>query len=527
MGDDVQQRRAAREFVDRWDGYEKGETQAFWTALLRDVFDVSYPETVIKFERYTSDETDETGFMDGYLHETHVLIEQKSSTVDLDKKIRQSDGSMLTPFQQAKRYSDTLSYLKRIRWIITCNFREIRIHDMTSDTPERDPYILPLANLEEEKERYALRKVLLERTEDVLHREEELSFRAGAVVGKLYDALRRCYPHPDSPETLQSLNRLCVRLVFCLYAEDADVFGEHLQFHAYLKTFQRPGQVASALRELFAILNTPEDQRRPDANPDALKFPYVNGGLFDIDEKEIYPVFDQAAVDILCNASSTLDWSGISPTIFGAVFESTLNPDTRRQGGMHYTSVENIHKVIDPLFLDDLRSEWEAIKSIKVHGTLEKKTREFLNKLAGLVFLDPACGSGNFLTETYIALRTLENEAHRILSAGKALFQNIKVTLDQFYGIELNDFAVAVARTSLWIAEIRMLRETGDIYSTTLDCLPLKSYPNIVEGNALRLGWKNVVPPEKVNYIMGNPPFVGYTYQNAEQKKRRTGYIRR
>lgn len=223
---------------------------------------------------------------------------------------------------------------------------------------------------------------------------------------------------------------------------------------------------------------------------------------------------------LLNNASMDFDWSAISPTIFGAVFESTLNPETRRSGGMHYTSIENIHKVIDPLFLDDLKKELEEIKERKRER--DKKLLDFQDKLSSLKFLDPACGSGNFLTETYISLRRLENEAIKMRQKdGQIEFdlgEIIKVSIGQFYGIEINDFAVSVAKTALWIAESQMMHETEEIVHMSLDFLPLKSYANIVEGNALRIDWESVVPKNEVDFIMGNPPFVGYSLQSKEQK---------
>ena len=220
-------------------------------------------------------------------------------------------------------------------------------------------------------------------------------------------------------------------------------------------------------------------------------------------------------------ASEDFDWSQISPTIFGAVFESTLNPETRRSGGMHYTSIENIHKVIDPLFLDELREEFDAIKALKVPKIRNDKAEAFREKLAKLTFFDPACGSGNFLTETYISLRRLENEALMLVTGGQMLLDFggiIKVSIGQFYGIEINDFAVTVAKTALWIAESQMMKETEEIMNTNLDFLPLKSYANIVEGNALRTDWETVVPKDKLDYIMGNPPFVGARLMGKEQK---------
>ena len=361
---------------------------------------------------------------------------------------------------------------------------------------------------------------LVEEKSELLHREEQISIQAGELVGKLYDAILKQYKNPEDSASLHSLNILCVRLVFCLYAEDSGIFGEHLKFHNYLKEFA-PKDVRRALIDLFQVLDTKIDERDPYMDETLASFPYVNGGLFADEHIEI-PNFTQEIVDLLLhNASENFNWAEISPTIFGAVFESTLNPETRRSGGMHYTSIENIHKVIDPLFLNELNDEFEEIKALKVPKIRNEKAEAFRKKLSNLTFFDPACGSGNFLTETYISLRRLENEALKLVTNGQILFDIggiIKVSIGQFYGIEINDFAVTVAKTALWIAESQMMKETEEIVSTNLDFLPLKSYANIVEGNALSTDWETVVPKHKLNYIMGNPPFVGYALQSQSQK---------
>ena len=260
-----------------------------------------------------------------------------------------------------------------------------------------------------------------------------------------------------------------------------------------------------------------------DDDPDLAAFPYVNGGLFSDEDIEIPPFNDEIYNLLLTRASEDFNWSDISPTIFGAVFESTLNPDTRRKGGMHYTSIENIHKVIDPLFLDELREELNEIRQISAIKTREKRLLAFQEKIASLKFLDPACGSGNFLTETYLSLRKLENEVLKEMFGGQIMIgvaiDPIKVSIGQFYGIEINDFAATVAKTALWIAESQMMKATEDIVHMDLDFLPLKSYVNIVEGNALRVDWESVVPKDELSYIMGNPPFVGARLMDDKQKK--------
>ncbi len=512
---DKEQRTAAKQFAEFWKGkgYEKGESQPFWLFLLQDVLGVENVTEFISFEDKVM--LDHTSFIDGFIDSTHVMIEQKGIDKDLRKPIKQSDGSRLTPFQQAKRYAAELPYSQRPRWIVTCNFKSFLVYDM--EKPTGEPEEILLENLP--KEYYRL-KFLVDTGNVSLKREMEISIQAGELVGKLYDALLNQYINPENGESLKSLNILCVRLVFCLYAEDAGIFGGHSMFHDYLSRFE-PRDVRKALIDLFKILDTKTEERDPYLDEDLAAFPYVNGGLFAEEEIEI-PQFTEEIVNLLLHsASEDFDWSDISPTIFGAVFESTLNPETRRSGGMHYTSIENIHKVIDPLFLDELKTELEQIKAVKVGKIRTDKAKAYQEKLAGLTFLDPACGSGNFLTETYISLRKLENEAIKLKFGEQIAIDTgdiIKVSIGQFYGIEINDFAVTVAKTALWIAESQMMKETEDIVHASLDFLPLKSYANIVEGNALRLDWNEVVPNEKLNYIMGNPPFVGGMIMSKEQK---------
>ncbi len=512
---EADRKKAAKSFAEYWKdrGDEKSDSQSFWLSLAREVLGVEEPEKYIIFEERVK--LDHTSFIDGHIPSTHVLIEQKKKGLNLRSPIRQSDGTLLNPFQQAQRYSAALPYSQRPRWIITCNFEEFLIYDM--EKPTGEPESILLKDLERE---YYRLQFLVEEKSELLHREERISIKAGELVGKLYDAILKQYIHPDSEETLRSLNMLCVRLVFCLYAEDAGIFGGHLKFHNYIKSFNIK-DVRRALIDLFRVLDTKVEDRDPYMDDALAAFPYVNGGLFADEDIEI-PNFTEEIVDLLLhNASEDFDWSQISPTIFGAVFESTLNPETRRSGGMHYTSIENIHKVIAPLFLDELRDELNTIKGLKVEKTVRERAESFCEKLASLTFLDPACGSGNFLTETYISLRRLENEALKLIYKDQiklGLDGIVKVSIGQFYGIEINDFAVTVAKTALWIAESQMLRETEDIMGVSLDFLPLKSYANIVEANALRIDWETVVPKDKLNYIMGNPPFVGASMMTKEQK---------
>ncbi|MBQ9330062.1 MAG: class I SAM-dependent DNA methyltransferase, partial [Oscillibacter sp.] len=516
--EDDERRAAARQFAADWKGkgYEKGQSQSFWLMLLQKVYGITEPEKFITFEEQVY--LDHTSFVDGHIRATHILVEQKSIDKDLNAAIKQSDGHYLTPFQQAKRYSAELPYSERPRWIVTCNFREFYIYDM--EQPNGDPEIVKLENLE--KEYYRL-NFLVDTGDENIKKEMEVSLKAGDLVGVIYNALLGQYRAPEAPETLKSLNALCVRLVFCFYAEDAGIFGQRNMFHDYMAQFDAKG-ARKGLQELFRVLDQPEGERDPylaDDDPLLAAFPYVNGGLFSDEDIEIPPFTDELLDIILRRASADFDWSAISPTIFGAVFESTLNPETRRHGGMHYTSIENIHKLIDPLFLGGLRAELAEIKAIAVDRTRDAKLRAFQAKLAGLKFLDPACGSGNFLTETYLSLRRLENEVIGLLNRDQIVMDvgsPIKVSISQFYGIEINDFAVTVAKTALWIAESQMMKETEDVVHMRLDFLPLKTNANIVEGNALRLDWEDVVPKRELNYIMGNPPFVGARMMGKEQK---------
>ena len=555
-----QRRETIKAFVDRWKGrgYEKGESQSFWLDLLQNVLEIETPQNIISFENQVK--LASTSFIDAYIAPTKVLIEQKSLDKDLRKAVKQSDGALLSPFQQAKRYAAELPVSKHPRWVVTCNFKSFLVYDM--ENPHGEPEEVLLENLE--KEYYRLR-FLVEDGKAHLQRELEISIKAGELVGKLYDAFLRQYemtspsshlalsingeregckltvldlgytslsstegapqtPHcfsPSlsiygerggdvsrkadrggkrgqvSPADLHSLNVLCVRLVFCLYAEDAGIFSKD-QFYDYMAQY-KPSQMRLALQALFTVLDTKIEDRDRFLDATLKAFPYVNGSLFHQNPGEDIPQFDEAMAELLLKeASLGFDWSEISPTIFGAVFESTLNPETRRSGGMHYTSIENIHKVIDPLFLNDLRIEFEQIKEEKQDNKRKLKLEAFQDKLASLSFLDPACGSGNFLTETYISLRRLENDAISLCLKGQKLlgieqFNPIKVNIHQFYGIEINDFAVTVAKTALWIAESQMMHETERIIKFDLDYLPLKSFSNIHCGNALRMDWGSLL----------------------------------
>ncbi|VEI13070.1 DNA methyltransferase [Trueperella bialowiezensis] len=521
---ETQRRHNAQAFAQTWRGrgYEKGDTQQFWGNLLRSVMGVPEDQTVtgVRYEEGTS----RRGFIDVIIPDAKTLIEQKSIGVDLDRpEMRQ--GQMVTPFEQALNYANSLPNSQRPDYIIVCNFEEFRIHNLDQVKPEENYLSF---RLEELPEQYHLLDFLINPANTRRYREEQVSMDAGVLIGELYHGLREQYIDPDSERSQHSLNVLCVRLVFCLFAEDAGIFAKD-SFHYFLANTPHD-QVRTRLLELFQVLDTPEDERDPYLSADLKAFPYVNGGLFDSRTSgpiEI-PLFTEELYDLLVNrVSRDTNWAEISPTIFGGVFESTLNPETRASGGMHYTSPENIHKVIDPLFLDDLTAELQSILTEFAGQDVKRKNRlrAFHDKIAGLTFFDPACGSGNFLTETYISLRRLENKVLSELTDQTELafgdITPLKVSLDQFYGIEINDFAVSVASTAMWIAELQANIEAQTIVTQLIDDLPLSDSAHIVQGNALRTDWAEILPPEKCDYIIGNPPFLGYSRLNADQKEER------
>lgn len=529
---DTEQREAVRQFVNRWmgKGKEDEDGRSYWIDLLSNVIGMDNVIERLNFEKKVVVEGN-TKRIDVYIPETHVIVEQKSLGKALDQKIHNSGDIDLTPYEQAKRYNDNLPYDEKARWIVTCNFSDIWIYDMNAKIPEP----IKIA-LEELPSKYPLLDFLAKKDIKKISHEMEVSIKAGEIVGLIYDAFYKQYRISEAKEKdgtveqkarrehkLKSLNALCVRLVFCLYAEDAGIFGKRNMFHDYLEAYDIK-DCRRAIIELFKILDTPVPERDEYLEEDLAQFPYVNGGLFADETIEVPPFTEEIKQLLLTKASEDFNWRDISPTIFGAVFESTLNPETRRSGGMHYTSIENIHKVIDLLFLDELKNEFQKILQVQVRRTKDKRLDEFQNKLAGLTFLDPACGSGNFLTETYLSLRRLENEVIQEKVNGQITLGEvrnpIKVSIQQFYGIEINDFAVTVAKTALWIAESQMLEETKSIvYGFNDDFLPLKTYVNITEGNALQIDWKDVIAPERLSYIMGNPPFVGTKLMNKKQKE--------
>lgn len=520
--DSMQRKKNAAAFAAEWSGrgYEKGDAQVFWTELLQQIVGMQNISRNVRFEYRTAS----GGFIDCLIPDAGVIIEQKGLGVDLDKP-EERQGRMVTPFEQALAYAESFPRNRQPRFVVVCNFSTFRVHD-------RDA--CPRAELAGKYVEFTLEELgrnphLLDFVTDPANsrseREKQVSMEAGRLIGELHALLQAQYIDPESEESQKALNILCVRLVFCLFCEDAELFPKDALLN-YLRNVE-PKNMRVALKRLFKALDTPIEKRDP-YDESVKPFPYVNGGLF-AEESEIPNFTDEIKFKLLFEVSQQTDWSQISPTIFGGIFESTLNPETRRSGGMHYTSPENIHKVIDPLFLDGLQEELDSIRSQEGATPRKRKNalRRFRKKLASLKFLDPACGSGNFLTETYLSLRRLEDDVLSELNDGQVEMvlgdepeeDAERVTLSQFYGIEINDFATNVARTALWIAQLQANNETDMLLDVSAEDFPLRDSANIVEANALRIDWNDVLPASECSYIMGNPPFVGHQWRSESQQK--------
>lgn len=526
---ELTRKQEAEEFVKTWSdptrGAEDKDRQKFWIDLMEHVYGVRDYVHYLDFERDVLVNGNKK-HIDVFIPSTKVMIEMKGRGKNLDDKIKQSDEIKLTPFEQAVRYSQHLPHKDNPRWILVSNFDEIRIYDMNKIEPEKEPISIQLKDLPNKVDEL---EFLINVQQQNIIDEKKLSVAAGNLVAKIYDELLNAYAqHADTEDKRiqQSLNVLIVRLVFLLYADDTGILGSHNMFQRFMAN-REPQYIRRDLIELFRVLNMTEEQREkydPFLDDEFKQFSYVNGGMF-ADEDIFVPQFTKELKTLIVDeAGRGFDWSNISPTIFGAVFESTLNPETRRKGGMHYTSIENIHKVIDPLFLNELNAEMKKIRNMQQLNKRKQAAKEFQEKLGKLKFFDPACGSGNFLTESYLCLRRMENECLQIIYGNDSLLNTfnirdiIKVHIQNFYGIEINDFAVSVARTAMWIAESQMFEETKNIVYTQDDFLPLDSNDSIYEGNALRMSWEDIVKPYELDYIMGNPPFIGNYLRTKDQQ---------
>lgn len=527
-------KKEAKEFVKRWkkrlgaipvgSNNEQQDTQKFWVDLLINVLGIpsNTIDSFVDFERKVRGRR-----IDVFVSDHNFLCEQKSWGIDLDKP-EPRNGGMETPLQQAVWYARHLPYSERPRWVMTCNFGTFRLYDLDNERPEDT---VQEFSLEELPDSLYLLSFLTSNETSRLHKEQQLSIEAGAYVSRLYDALAKQYHHIEekderAQEEQRSLNVLITRIIFLLYAEDADLLQSHQAFGRYCEG--DPAKLRRKLVDLFETIDTPLEQRDEYMDEDLAAFPYVNGGLFS-DSSIIVPQMTPEILEAITDASQDFDWREISGVIFGGVFEGTLNPETRHAGGMHYTSVENIERCLKPLFLDELWDELHEAEGEKTAAKRKQALARLHDKVASITIGDPACGSGNFLTEAYRQLRTIENRiiedelSEETGNAGQtslvvAQDSPVRVSLDQLYGIEINDFAVSVAKTALWITEEQMLRKTQEIYvDYDFDFLPLRSLSNLHEGNALKTDWSEVFPDD-LTYLVGNPPFLGARNQSKEQK---------
>ena len=454
--------------------------------------------------------------MDVYIPSSKVIIEQKSYGNSLDEAIAQSDGEVLTPLEQAIRYNNGLPSSEKARYVVTCNFEEFRIYDLDhpSDLLLSEFMAIRLSELHKQVGKFGF---LVQPHMERLTAEKELSTEAARLMAKLRDRLADQYELHGLDRS--DLTVLMVRLLFCLYADDSTLFEDN-QFRRYLSDKVPDEQHATfrtALVDLFRILDTPPESRRLESG-ELAAFPYVNGGLF-AGEIDI-PFFDDETKAILINECCPFQWSQISPTLFGSLFESVLSPEQRRAGGMHYTSVENIRKITLPLFFDKIEQE------IRKAGNDQKRLLDLQEEISQIRILDPACGSGNFLTQSYIDLRRLENRILERLvdpkGTGQAALQvdatvSSKVQIDHFHGIEINDFAVRVAETAMQIAKHQMDVETAAILNRRVSTLPLTRNSSIIEANALAVDWNEVLPAADCSFVIGNPPFLGVRKRSEKQ----------
>ena len=507
---------AAQCFVEEWKnrGQEDEHDETFWNQFLQEVMGIDRVHHIIDYQKKVKI-SGSWKRIDAYIPASKVLIEQKTRGIDLAKKAKQSDGSELSPYDQALRYASYLPTHEQPNYIITSNFQEFRIYDRNNDPAGEDPVIIQLEELPQQLLAF---RFIVDPVNQRIARQQQVNLDAAKLIGELYESISRQYHDPDASR--HDLAVLMVRILFCLYAEDSGLFEQSL-FYEYLRKIPAgEGVFRDSLLKLFKVLDTPNDKRDSYLGETLSQFPYVNGGLF-ADDIEV-PIFnDDIKYQMLQQTSYGFNWSEVSPVIFGSIFESILSGDQRRAGGMHYTSVDNIHKVIDPLFMDELRLEFQKA------GSNKAVLRALQDKIAALRFLDPACGSGNFLTEAYLELRALENDIlKRLIGEQMPIeFQEegfpsfVKVNVGQFYGIEINDFAVSVASTALWIADHQANQQTAKIINRPVVNLPLKKYNHIVCANALRIDWNQVLPVDECSYIMGNPPFLGYSNQDNQQKE--------
>jgi hypothetical protein len=473
---------------------EDAEAKTFWDEFFN-VFGVSRRK-VASFEKPVKRLDDSTGYID-LLWKGTILVEHKSRGKDLDKA-----------YKQALDYFPGLKDHELPKYVLVSDFARFRLYDLEEDSR----HAFTLQELYKNVKEFGF---IAGYQKHVCREEDPVNIKAAELMGKLHDRLKAIgyTGHP--------LEVYLVRLLFCLFSEDTSIF-EKDQFHDYIenKTNEDGSDLAYHLSSLFYILNTPRDKRLTNLDEDMAAFPYVNGKLF---EETLPPAsFDSAMRNILLECTN-LDWGKISPAIFGSLFQSVMNPVERRNLGAHYTSEKNILKVIKPLFLDDLWKEFEAVKNTR------KQLIQFHEKLAGLRFLDPACGCGNFLVVSYREIRLLELEIIKILhKEGQQVFdisELVRLNVDRFYGIEIEEFPSQIAQVAMWLVDHQMNMRVSEEFGQYFVRLPLRKSANVVCGNALRIDWQSLIDPipweqkeQRFDFIFGNPPFIGHHYQKPAQK---------
>ncbi|WP_423907134.1 class I SAM-dependent DNA methyltransferase [Candidatus Spongiihabitans sp.] len=477
-------------FSREWENahYEKGETQLFYKDFF-DIFGIPLRKVGF-FEKSVTKLNNQQGFIDLFWPGT-LLVEQKSTGRSLEYARKQVFND----------YLPGISTEQFPRYILLSDFQNFELLDL--ETGEQA--FFKLSDLHKNVHRFAF---IAGYQTHKIKGQDPVNIKAAELMGKLHDQLR------DIGYAGHDLEVYLVRLLFCLFAEDTGIF-QRQQFQDYIedRTFEDGADLGHHLVTFFHLLNTPSEKRLSNQDEQLNAFPYVNGKLFE----EMLPpaAFDSAMRQALL-ACCALDWSRISPAIFGSLFQSIMDEDARRNLGAHYTSEQNILKLINPLFMDDLRAEFNKVKNNK------NKLFEFHKKLRTLAFLDPACGCGNFLVIAYRELRLLELEvlraAHKNGQMVIDIHQMIQLDVDQFYGIEIEEFPAQIAQVALWLVDHQMNLLVSQEFGMYFARIPLQSSAKIVHGNALRMVWRNVIAPERLNYIMGNPPFIGHQYQSAEQK---------
>ncbi|MCY4392770.1 MAG: N-6 DNA methylase [Chloroflexi bacterium] len=486
-------RARAAEFAREWAdaSYERGETQSFYNEFF-EVFGVRR-RSVARYEEHVQRLDNTSGYIDLFWPGV-LLVEQKSA-----------GRSLVAAGEQAGSYFDGLSEHERPRYQLLCDFQTFEL----LDRDEGEECRFALSELPEHVDKFGFIVGVEKRT---FRDQDPVNVDAAELAGKLHDALR------DAGYARHDLERFLVRIVFCLFADNTGIF-ERDSFLSLLeeRTSTDGSDTGPRLSQLFQVLDTPESQRMATLDEDLARFPYVNGELFH-DPLRI-PQFDASMREALIEACH-FDWSKVSPAIFGSLFQSVMEPEERRAQGAHYTTERNILKVIEPLFLDDLRAEFEHIRGLRRgrHSRLDA----FHRRLGEMTFFDPACGCGNFLIIAYRELRTLEIEVIRELIAGQQAFNVADLTridVDQFYGIELNEFPARIAETALWmmdhIMNNRLSLEFGESYAR----IPLEASPHILQADALEMDWAEHLPRDQCSYVFGNPPFVGAKQQSTEQRE--------